>query len=507
MIHNRLLALLRVVEFESNGSPVEIDGFRLADPGLWRSPVPSPISELWHISNACPLKCPFCYEEGDPPGGSVLNEAQGMATTNEIETRLKYYDAESGMGVFRPLTYVNEIFSNPRAFDIMTRLRKAAPNDVLSFVTNGVFLTEENIARIADLKPVLFNFSVNSLDPELRRRVLGDRRPSVVIDALALLRRYQVPYIGSLVCWPTIPWSDVRQTAHRLNESDCAILRFSLSSYSKSFAGQRYERERFWEEGLQTARDLMQELDMPIKVEPYHYMDPTFLPNVAGVIKGSPAWRAGVRCGDQLVSVDGTETPSANHALSAIARVARTGRQIKLRINRKTDNGVADMLLDDDRELNQFPYSEMQRFQGFEYGIIIVDNLKFSSLLQMRAIINRHKAQRVLLCSSELMKPIVLAMIRKTAPFPDCEVFVEVPQNHFFGGNIVLGDLLVVDDYVRFINRFNSQRAKPVDLVIIPSSPFSSGTWLRDLRGVPFTQIERQTRVKVELAFCDPLNG
>ena len=32
------------------------------------------MSELWHISNACNMRCPFCYEEGDPASGSVLDE-------------------------------------------------------------------------------------------------------------------------------------------------------------------------------------------------------------------------------------------------------------------------------------------------------------------------------------------------------------------------------------------------------------------------------------------------
>src|SRR5262245_38484881 len=66
MIARRLHALLAVVQLESNGEPVEIDGFHLKNLPAWATAPSSPNAELWHISNACNMRCPFCYEEGDP---------------------------------------------------------------------------------------------------------------------------------------------------------------------------------------------------------------------------------------------------------------------------------------------------------------------------------------------------------------------------------------------------------------------------------------------------------
>jgi len=85
-----------VVQLESGGEPVEIDGFRLRDPAHWVAPQPPAFSELWHISNACNMRCPFCYEEGDPEGCTVLADRAGMVTMSEIETRLKYRDPRLG---------------------------------------------------------------------------------------------------------------------------------------------------------------------------------------------------------------------------------------------------------------------------------------------------------------------------------------------------------------------------------------------------------------------------
>lgn len=507
MVYQRLNALLRVVQLESNGQPVEIDGFRLKDPAQWASRAPSPLAELWHISTACNMRCPFCYEEGDPEGVSVINEPPEMTTMEEIEARLKYYDPIRGTGLFQPLTYINEIFCNPRAMDIMERLRAASPHEVLTFVTNGTYLDEPTIARIAQLKPVFFNFSVNSLDPTIRRKILRDAQPEVAIQAPDLLRKYGIPYLGSLVCWPTIPWSDIENTVRLLDKAGCAIVRFSLSAYSKHLKGRPYNRKEFWQQGLDVALALMEEVDIPIKVEPYHYMDQSFLPRVAGVIKGSPAGRAGLRAGDLILTIEQQSIPTANHALSALSTMAKKGSQVHLTYERKSDGQRRSVVLDKQAAPFGYPYDQMQDFAGFEWGLILIDNLKFSYLQEMRHLIDQHQARKVLLCSSELMKPIVLKMIEVSDAFHDIDLSVEVPENRYFGGTIVLGDLLTVEDYVSFVQEFKQRAGQLPDLVLIPSSPFSRGEWLRDLTGVPFTEIERRTGVKVSLIFCKPING
>ncbi len=505
LVQRRLQALLRVVQLEAGGEPVEIDGFRFRDPADWRRRVAPAISELWHVSTACNMRCPFCYEEGDPADGSVLNEPAEMVTLEEIETRLRYRDARSGTGIFQPLTYINEIFCNPQAIEIIERLRAACPDEVLTFVTNGTYLTEPIVARLAALRPIFFNFSVNSLDAEVRRKILRDREPEVALRAPELLRAYGIPYMGSLVCWPTIPWSDIRNTVRKLDEAGCAIVRFSLSAYSKYLKGKHFERTAFWDQGLAVARELMDEVATPVKVEPYHYMDPTNQANLAGVIAGSPAARAGLRTGDRIEAVDGVAVPTVNHALTLFAQAARRGGPVAVRYTARRDGATRETRLGRGGGPYGYPFEPMRELPGFEWGVVLVENLRYSYFADLRRIIDARGARRVLICSSELMKPIVEEMIATSGAFGDCELHVEVPENRYFGGTVVLGDLLTVDDYAAFVREFSAR--VPVELVVIPSSPFSLGGWLRDLTGTPFTEIERRAGVPVELIRCQPLNG
>jgi pyruvate-formate lyase-activating enzyme len=504
-VHDRLRAILRVVQLEVDGEPVDIDGFRLRDPSQWRGPVGPPMSELWHISTACNMRCPFCYEEGDPAGSSVLNEPPQMATMSEIEARIRLRRGTRATGIFQPLTYINEIFCNPEALDILERLRAAQPGEVVTFVTNGTYLDEPTVDRIAALRPVFFNFSVNSLDPEIRHRVLRDLQPEVAIRAIDLLAEHRVPYLGSLVCWPTIPWSDIRATVRRLDAAGCAVIRFSLGAYSKHMKGARWEREAFWREGLAVARELMDEVVTPIKVEPYHFHDPTFLPHVAGAVRSSPAARAGLRPGDLVVAVGGRHVATANQALTALATQRRAGARTTVTVQAP---GAVErtVILDDGDGPFGYPYDEVLGLPGFEWGLLLVENLKFGYLAQVRRLVDDRSARSVLLCSSVLMKPVVEEMIATTGAFDGVDVEVVVPENRHFGGTVALGDLLVVDDYVAFLDEHVRRHGRP-DLVVVPSSPFSLGQWRRDLTGTPRSEIARRTGLEVAFVEIKPLAG
>jgi hypothetical protein len=128
-----------------------------------------------------------------------------------------------------------------------------------------------------------------------------------------------------------------------------------------------------------------------------------------------------------------------------------------------------------------------------------------SSLLEdLKSLIKIHQARNVLLLSSRLVKPVFLQLLQESSLFGGIQIQVEVPENRFFGGNICMGDLLVVHDFIQAIKEYLRENPAP-DLIIIPSSPFSLGQWGRDLEGRGFTEIERSVSVPIALLACEPI--
>jgi len=125
-------------------------------------------------------------------------------------------------------------------------------------------------------------------------------------------------------------------------------------------------------------------------------------------------------------------------------------------------------------------------------------------LEDLRSLIEDHGAKRVLILSSRLIKPVLEQLLRESALLGNILIQVEVPQNRFFGGNIFMGDLLVVQDFIEAIQEYLKKPPSP-DLIVLPSSPFSLGDWKRDLEGRVYADIERAVGIPVAFLEMPPI--
>ena len=139
--------------------------------------------------------------------------------------------------------------------------------------------------------------------------------------------------------------------------------------------------------------------------------------------------------------------------------------------------------------------------------VIIASGFRSDYVETLREIIERRGAKKVLLLSSELVRPSLEQALRESSaaspPFAGGGTLeIVVPRNGYFGGDVFMGDLLVVQDFIDAIAEYREAGGRP-DLVVIPSSPFALGGWQRDLTGRVYLDIERATGLPVELVDCD----
>lgn len=525
-IRRELQALLRVVQLESGGQPVEIDGFRLRDIGDWADYTTSLSDIFWHLSSVCNFGCEFCYEKGNPPGFPIQNLTR-MATLDEIDTRLRHYDPLTRKGVFTVRTAINEPFVNPRALDVLRTLRQKSGSELISFITNGSLLTEEIVAALGELAPLFFNLSLYSVDEGVRREVLRDRRPENAVRAVELLHRYEVPYMSNVVMWPSIPFADLERTIAYLQEHRATVARVCLGGYSRYLEGEfeRFEARAFWPRVVDYVERLRERFEIPILIEPNSFVQRHTDAVIDGVIVQSPAQLAGLRRGDLVLAVDGAPVRSRIELLSRLRRGgaapqryrqpgvmvetapvdAHPHERVRLLVERGGQRFEAELDRYLPASLATYPYRAIAPFQDFAYGLVVTDSLRFSSLREARRLMERHGSRRVLLLTSMMIEPVLGTMLAQTDAFAGFDVAIRVAENGYFGGSINVGDLLVVEDFVAAVAAYRAEGHAEPDLVLIPASPFASSPWGRDLTGRPWIELERATGIPVALVPCPNL--
>ena len=525
-IRRELQALLSVVQLEVDGQAVEIDGFRLRNLQDWADS-PTSLSDIfWHLSSVCNLNCEFCYEKGNPSDFPIQNLTR-MASLSEIDTRLKYYDVATQRGLFSVRTAINEPFVNKRAVEVLRLIRAKNPDELISFVTNGTLLNEAAIDAVAELSPVFFNLSLYSTDPDVRRGVLGDHRPLTAVAAVARLSERRIPFMANLVMWPSIPFADMEKTIRYLDDHGSALIRVCLGGYSRYLEGsfERFEAESYWPLVVDAVEAIRAKCSTPLLIEPNSFVRRDDKPELDGVICGSPAARAGLRRGDEIIAVNGKPVATRMQLISTIRSLAGAhGERFRppgvncdigpierhetsdVTLTVRTQAGTRRVTLDrhEAASMASYPYSSLADFNDFMFGLVITDGLQYSVLKKARAIIDQQSAARTLVLTSVMMRPIVDAMAAKSGAFSGCDVAIRTAENRYFGGTINIGDLLVVSDFVAAVTEFCSTESAP-DLVLIPSSPFASSSWGRDLRGAPWTDIERLTGIPTRLVPCQTI--
>jgi hypothetical protein len=226
------------------------------------------------------------------------------------------------------------------------------------------------------------------------------------------------------------------------------------------------------------------------------YVQGNSTPMVLGTIANSPAEKGGLKPGDIISQVGPHAVSTQFTARFYLERLK--GSPIDLEIQRGRD--TLKLAIQPPSGFS-YPFTKAVYDNSSLSGAMIAQGLNLLDLKRLERIISDRGAIKVLLLSSQVMKPIVEEQLRGLDIPDELELYIEVPEHKFWGGNIIVGDLYVVSDFASCIQDFIKTKAFTPDLVIIPSTAFS--LWGHDLRGVHYTEIEELTGVRVELLRVD----
>jgi membrane-associated protease RseP (regulator of RpoE activity) len=338
------------------------------------------------------------------------------------------------------------------------------------------------------------------------------RRPQVAIEALPLLRAHGVPYATVIVPWPApsidVMLDDLESTVAYADRHETHLVQVNLPGYSQHFAQEElFDLEAVWSAVVDRVRELRATTAAPIVVMPSMYEENRHEARknqavVMGVVRNSPAARAGLRQGDEIFTVNGLAVSSRPQARQVLAMLRDSGAERATLLVSRNGRGVDVTLNPGD---HAYPYTpESDRHLGV---VMLGTGLRPGCLEKLKTLIDRSGAKHVLFLSSALVRPSFEQALSESALFSGggLRIDVEVPRNRFFGGNIFMGDLLVVQDFIDCIREYVARSGVSPDLVVTPSSPFNLGAWRRDLTGRVYLDIERAVGVPVELLDCETI--
>ena len=477
LIKKLIESLSALVEFEQDGQVVNVDGFRLKNLGDWLVPSTGDPSEVFEYTGShCNCDCVFCCNKGNPPSVATCNNLGRSAEEEfkEIKTRIKYFSPEAGQALFPSLGCIYETTAHPYFLDTLCFLRKKTPKP-FKITTNGTNLTPELIARLANLSPIYLYLSLNSSFALRRRKLMRDPNPEIAIAALPLLKQQGIPYAAVIVPWPvdTIEemLEDISSTVTYAAEHEAHLIQVNLPGYSSHFSSSEFfNLQEVWQAIVSRVKQLREEHDCPIVAMPTMYEENIHqprrnLPQVMGLVKNSPAYLCGVKKGDVILKINGISVRDRSQARDLFSLLHKNRpREVNLSVERQ----------DQAREINldltrySYPYSEgIDSYSGI---IFMGTGLRMSYMESLKAIVRTQRARQVLFLSSELLKPVFEQCLVESHLFRDgqVQIDIQVPESRFFGGNIFMGDLLVVQDFIDCVKGHVAQEGSKPDLVIIP---------------------------------------
>jgi len=440
------------------------------------------------LTSVCSQACIFCSHYFNPP--EVESFKPGHLPEDMVNDLLDYLDSERPVVIGESSTRIEEgePLLHPRWREILSEVRQRYPETLIKITTSGVLLNQEKISWLEKLKPLRLCISVNLLEPELRRRYLGDSEPEKFPGILEELAESGLELEGSLVMLPGITgFQEIARTLDFLDELDnFKLVRLFKPGYTDYAPKKLQEMLKADSSSLESfIAELNSRLDIPLIYESVDITD--LIPEVTGVIKDSPAEAAGIRAGDVLQKIDGDEPFSRVDAFQRFQDLLQQKSPFAVslkREKREIEIEVTAAQTEDDCLTGS----------GSDYcGLVMSYDFSPGHFQALKSRIAGAEAERILLVTARGAAGRFGPVLERLRVSTQSELMLAAVRPDYFGGSIDCAGLLVVRDIIGEVKKAR-QEFEP-GLVILPELPFDKRG--RDLLGERVTEIEEELSLPI----------
>jgi len=147
----------------------------------------APICITWELTRSCNLHCLHCLSSSGKGEGGELSSEEAERLIDELAEMQVFYVNFGG----------GEPFLRPDLFEILKHCIRKGLGVKIS--TNGTLLDRRNIERLAELKGVDIQVSLDGATPEVNDRIRGRGSFERAVRALGLLREYGIKFRINMV--------------------------------------------------------------------------------------------------------------------------------------------------------------------------------------------------------------------------------------------------------------------------------------------------------------------
>ncbi len=425
------------------------------------------------VTSRCNVSCVFCSHSQNPPG--VMVSRIKPCTLEEIREVLPFINPGRPVVIGESASRIieGEPLTHPAIREILSLVRHSFPRTPIQITTNGSLLDEKMVDFLIRLGKVVVYLSLNSASESGRAFLTGDANPGRSIQSAGLLKRYGLPYHGSMLAVPhLVGWADLEETVIYLGEQGAQTIRLFLPGYTRL----AHPALRFGQSLRGKINDFVSQLRgktaAPLTVEPPLIND--LEPIIAGVIAGSPAALAGLRAGDVIQAVNGLPALSR---VEAFRRVLKSGSP-KITVSRG----------------NNTYSTKLEKKPGRRSGLVMDYDIDPRLIEEIGRVIRRHGVQEAVALTSELAADVINLGLQRFLK-EEAEVKTRPVKNRFFGGSIGAAGLLTVNDFKLSLAEYPGKKSgrKP-GLILLPGLAFDSRG--RDLTGCSYLELERDYQIK-----------
>lgn len=292
-------------------------------------------------------------------------------------------------------------------------------------------------------------------------------------------------------------------------------IRLTLPGFTKKQCSKKipFDSEEYWVKIIKFIRKIRSKYKIPILIFPPMVEEVLFeeelnKPIISGVIQSSSANYAGLLPYDEICSINQIKIKNREQARKVLEFFeANSVNNLELIVSRNNAEKKFELTYENYVKHIQNFGSFKRSYFYFPFGIVLHSGFKESYMTNLEQIIIKSGKKNIILFSSKYIKPFVEKYLSADyfQNINHINLDVVVPQSNYLGGNMVMGDMMVVSDFIEFLEEYLKKNTIKPDLIIIPSSTFPKTMWHRDLRGVYYKEIERKIGIKTVLIKCDTI--